>query len=117
MSERRLKNRKRKPDAGKVIRISTPVWTKLQDIRLNRRRISWDNFFRKMFGLPDRSGNAQPLIEGYLEVTSGKFFLVTPLIKHQATLKEAEKSAYELAIKLAPGPHSVRKPIRMREYA
>ena len=114
MGERILSTRRVKPDRGEVIRVSTPVHRALDNQRLNNRKISWDVFFRRFLGMPDRKGRpATPLIEGYLEVTTGKFFLATS--KSKAALEKAEQDAYEVAIKAA-GKKRVNPPIRMREH-
>ncbi len=68
---------------------------------------------RRMLGLPDRKGNDQVLIEGYLETTTGRFLLKQPGTSWQ----RIEESAYEIAILEAARKKTKRvsKPIRLRE--
>jgi hypothetical protein len=111
MSERKLAIRKKKNPKGRIVRVSNDVFNVL-----NRRRpkdMSWDSFMRKMLGLPDRSGNPQNIVEGYLEVTTGRFLPLTP-DKNWRTLAE---EAYEIAIVAAAkrGTSKVHKPIKLRE--
>src|SRR3990167_4237511 len=88
--ERKLRSRRKLFSKGKAIRVSDLVYKTLDD---SRRELSWDQHLRKLLGLPDRSGTEQPLVEGMLEVLTGKFFLKTP-DKDWATL---EQDAYERA--------------------
>jgi hypothetical protein len=64
-----------------------------------------------MLGLDDWRGNPQPLVEGCLEPTTGRFF-----IKHK-DWDQAEEDAYEVAILEAAKKKTrkVNKPIRLRE--
>jgi hypothetical protein len=110
VAERKLRNRKKRFSKGKAIRVSDLVYATLD---IHRRARSWDWMLRRMLGLPDRAGNAQPLLEGYLEVTTGQFFLRAP----GEDWEEAEMNANELAIRIAAKQRSKRvlRPIRMRE--
>lgn len=110
MSERKLKSRKKKASKGKSIRVSDLVYETLNKSRHGR---SWDNILRKMLGLPDRAGNDQILIEGMLEVMTGKFFLKTP----GQSWEKIEEDAYEISILTAAKFNSKRisKPLKMRE--
>lgn len=110
MAERKLRNRRRKPDAGHVIRASSDVYKILNQRRKGR---SWDCFLRRMLGLPDRAGNDQPLIEGMLEVTTGVFILKLS----DATWDEVEDIAWKIAGKAAEKKklQRVERPLRMRE--
>lgn len=110
MAERKLPARKRKFSKGSAIRVSDLVYANLDKGRRGR---SWDSFFRKLFGLPDRLGNEQPLCEGMLETTTGLFLLKLP----GTTWNELEETAYKAAHNAAAQKQSKRieKPLRMRE--
>lgn len=117
MSEKILGNRKVKADKGKVVRISTEVWNIFQKKRVASKNRSWDSLFRRILGLPARDGaDRAPLIEGYLEVTTGRFFLAQGT--SAKALEAAEQDAHELAIIEAARAKTkrVHKPIRLREY-
>lgn len=108
-SVRKLPNRKKRASKGRAIRVSDLVWD-----TLNRNRVSsWDVLMRKILGLPKRDGTPQPLVEGILEVTTGKFFLKTP----DKSWGDLETDAYEVAILEAAKLKTkrVHKPIRVRE--
>lgn len=110
MQERKLPTRKRKAKKGKSIRVSDLVFETLDKTRRGK---SWDSLFRKLLGLPDRAGNDQILVEGMLEVTTGKFFLKL----QDSTWDQLEEDAYEVAIINAAKQKSKRvaRPIKMRE--
>lgn len=109
MGERKLKNRRRRASKGRAVRVSNLVYDTLDQRRGKR---SWDLFFRRVFGLPDRTGRGQPLIEGMLEVHSGMMLLKLP----SATWTEAEDAAYKLADKIAAKKRvAMMPPLRMRE--
>lgn len=109
VSERKLKNRKCRAPKGYAIRVSNLVFDTLN---VRRRRKSWDYFFRRSFGLPDRAGKAQPLIEGMLEVITGMFVLKLS----NATWDEVEQTTYKLADFAAKRRKiKAETPIRMRE--
>lgn len=110
MSERKLKNRKRRSPKGRIVRLSNAVFDALDKQRRGR---SWDAMFRRMLGLPDRNGKVQPLIEGVLETMTGKFFLRLPEIP----FVELERAAYEIAFLTAAREKTqkVSAPIKMRE--
>lgn len=108
--ERKLRNRKRKFPKGYAIRVSDLVY---ETLNKERRKRSWDTFLRCLFGLPDRAGNSQPLVEGMLETMTGKFLLRLP----DETWRKLREDAYEIAI-LAAAKRNVKmvsKPLRMRE--
>lgn len=109
-SERKLRNRKKKASLGRVIRVSDLVYDTLNERRKNR---SWDWLMRKILGLPDRAGNEQVLIEGVLEVLTGKFFLREPSI----AWGKVEQDAYEVGFIAAAKQNRkyVPKPIKMKE--
>lgn len=76
MKTRKLPSRKRKKASkGRVIRVSDAVYNHLNKQRLNRTKQSWDCYLRKLLGLPDREGNETPLLEGWIDKHTGKFFL------------------------------------------
>lgn len=110
MAERKLPNRKRKSNPGRVIRVSKPVYDLLEKGRAGR---SWDLYIRHTLGLPDRAGNKQPLLEGLLEPTTGRLFLKFSHI----TWETLEEDAYEVAFIAAAKQKLKRvgRPIRMRE--
>lgn len=110
MGERQLSNRRKKASKGSVIRVSDLVYDTLNKARHGR---SWDWLFRRLLGLPDRSGNAQPLIEGMLETMTGHFLLKQP----GKSWAELEEDAYEIAIITAAKRKvkRVSKPLKMRE--
>lgn len=95
------RKRKRKPNFGHRIAISDEVHAFLEKKRQGK---SWDAWLRKAFGLPKRNGDKQPIIEGYVETTTGRFFL-------------DEQDAYEVAIMSAAkaGTKKVNKPMKVRE--
>lgn len=107
------KRRKREPK-GRAVRLSNELLAFIEPKRKSLR--SYDAFFRKVFGLPAWDGTEQPLLEGCLETTTGRFFLKTE------NWDQAEKDAYEVSIteaakhKVLTGkPRVPNKPIRMRE--
>ena len=102
-TNRVMKNRRKKPSVGRVIRVSDEVWKHIAERRAGR-RMSWDRFFRNFLGLPDRNGNNVPLIEGWLEVNTGKLYLKQAEAKGAAVMEAAKQRT-----------KAVRKPIRMRE--
>lgn len=110
MAERKLLNRKRKANKGRVIRVSMLVYDSLNK---QRGRMSWDWLFRKLIGLPNRNGDLQILVEGMLETMTGKFFLKLPDI----TWEQVQEDAYETAIIAAAKRKTklVSRPLRMRE--
>lgn len=76
MKARVLKNKRRKKASkGRVIRVSDEVYKFLNARRLNRTSQSWDQYLRKFLALPDRAGNEQPILEGWIEKRTGKFYL------------------------------------------
>lgn len=109
--EKKLPSRKRKKASkGREIRISDLVYSTLDPLRKNH---SWDSLLRKLLGLPDRAGNEQILVEGMLEVMTGKFLLKTKEISWH----KLEEDAYEIAFLAAAkkGAKRVSKPLKMRE--
>lgn len=110
MAERKLPSRRKRANMGHVIRVSSLVYDTLDTLRSRR---SWDWLLRRMLGLQDRAGNAQPLIEGMLETQTGKFFLRTG----NEPWSKLEEDAYEIAIIDAAKGKSKRvsRPLRMRE--
>jgi len=110
MAERKLPSRRRRAPKGKVVRLSNLVYDTLNKQRQGK---SWDCFLRKIFGLKDRGGNSQVLIEGILETVTGKFFLLEP----DMTWDELEEKAYEIAF-LETAKRKMKrvsKPLKMRE--
>ena len=109
MSERKLKNRRRRAPKGKLIRVSNLVYETLDGQRRSR---SWDALMRRMLGLPDRAGNPQPVAEGMLEVHSGVFLLKLP----DATWREVESVAVKMAERIASKKKvRLELPVKMRE--
>lgn len=110
MKERKLKSRRKRASKGKAIRVSDMVCTALDKARKGK---SWDSLLRKMLGLPDKFGNEQILIEGILEVMTGKFILKSP----NTSWDKLEEDAYEIAILTAAKLKSKRvgRPLKMRE--
>lgn len=102
--ERVLKNRRKRASKGKTIRVSDPVLFMLEKRRSNGRKLSWDAFFRRVFGMPDRRGNLAPLVEGWLEVNSGRFYLNKAEANGAAVFESARRKT-----------KNIIKPIRMRE--
>lgn len=109
-SERKLRNRKKKASLGRVIRVSDLVYETLD---AQRKRRSWDYHLRRLLGLPDRAGNEQVLIEGVLEILSGKFFLKEPSIAWGDVEQDAYETGFVAAAKLKR--RYVPKPIKLRE--
>lgn len=102
MSERLLKSRKRrKASKGRVLRVSDAVYSYLNQRRANR---SFDCLLRTIHGLPDREGIPQPLIEGWLEITSGRFFFDEADARGEAVMAAARAKS-----------KTVNKPLKMRE--
>lgn len=110
MAERKLPIRRRRASKGQNIRVSDLVYGALDRWRKGS---SWDVFFRRIFGFPDRAGNEQPLVEGMLEAHTGRLLLKTEAI----TWSQLEENAYEIAFMAAAkqGAKRVSRPIRMRE--
>jgi len=69
---------------------------------------------RKVLGIPDRAGNEQRLVEGVLEVLTGKFFLKEPTI----AWGKVEQQAYETGFIAAAKQRRkyVPKPIKLKEF-
>lgn len=103
-NEKVLKNRRKAASRGKVIRVSDTVWNYLNDRRLNSRTSSWDKFFRSVFGLKNRKGEEQPLVTGWLEVNTGRFYL-----------KQAEANGAAVVAAARAGIKKYVRPIKMRE--
>lgn len=108
-----LKGRKRKKASkGHVIRVSDLTLDYINKQRLNNRRLSHDAYLRSAFGLPDRNSEAQwrkdgrpcLVVEGWLEVTTGQFYLDE---------KDANGASIVEAAKLKT--YRNKKPIHMRE--
>lgn len=102
-----LRGRRKKASKGRVIRLSDDVLAYFENKRgdgKTKNARSWDEFFRRVFGLPKRSGEEQILVEGWLEINTGLLFL---------TEAEARGRAVMEAVK--QGKKTVAKPIRMRE--
>lgn len=111
MSERKLPSRKRKFSKGRAIRVSDLVYDTLNVQRYGR---SWDTMLRRTLGLPDRRGNAQPLVEGMLEVLTGTFILKL----NGTTWEELEQTTARLAVHAArkwQKPTDPPPALRMRE--
>lgn len=96
--------RRKKASKGRVIRISDDVYKILNERRLKGLRLSWDEYIRRMIGLPTRKGEPQILLEGFLEKNTGKFFLDEAEARGQSVLEAARKKTKKF---LAP--------IKMRE--
>ncbi len=111
MAERKLPTRRKKKNpSGKAVKLSELVRATLSKASNGR---SYDNYLRKLLGLPDRFGNAQPRVEGMLETMTGSFFLKLP----DVTWDQLEEDAFEVAIMTAAKRASKRvsRPLRMRE--
>lgn len=109
--ERKLPSRrKRRKYKGRTLRVSCFLYDELDRLRRGK---SWDALLRKVFGLPDRTGNEQPLVEGMLETMTGTFLLRID----GKDWSQLEEDAYELAIITAAkrAVKRVSKPLRMRE--
>lgn len=102
-TEKVLKGRRRKVNKGRVIRISEQVFIYLEKKRAAR-DISFDSLFRMIFGIPKRDGSPNPLLTGYLEVTTRKFYLDEGEARGVACLEAARRKTKR-----------VNKPIKMRE--
>lgn len=101
MAERVLRNRRRKASKGKLIRVSDEIYALLNR---NRSRASWDCLLRRIFGLPNRKGEPQPLLIGWLEVNTGQFYL-----------EEAEARGASVMVSAKAKTKKFRQPIKMRE--
>ena len=107
---RKLPNRRRPKSKGRLIRVSHHVYDALN---IGRDELSWDDWLRWLFGLPDKKGVRQPMVEGLLEATSGQFFLRMPDTSWEDLNGLVKKVAAQIALnKNMPRPE---KPIRMRE--
>lgn len=107
--ERKLRNRRRRAGKGKIVRLSTLVYEVL-DKRRNGR--PWDCMMRHLFGLPDREGREQTLVEGMLEVHTGMLVLKLP----DATWLDTEEIANKIAEHVSAQKQVPKqRPIRMRE--
>lgn len=102
MKEKVLKNRRRRASKGSPIRVSDLVRATLEKKRQGR--ASFDALLRKMLGLPKRNGEKQPLVEGWLEITTAKFYL-----------DEAEANGAAVVAAAKNKTKKFNKPIRMRE--
>ncbi len=102
MAEKVLRSRRRrKASKGRVLRVSDDVFAYLNRKRAKR---SFDCLFRTLLGLPDREGIPQPLLEGWLEITSGRFFFNAAEARGEAVMAAARAKS-----------KSVNKPLKMRE--
>lgn len=114
---RKLPNKraKRRAPSGRAVRLSNELLNYIEPRRKGIR--SYDAYFRRVFGIDDWHGNPQTLVEGCLEVTTGRFFL------KKENWDQAETDANEVAIieaarkRVQGQPAKVNKPIRMREIA
>ena len=88
MSEEAKQPRKKK---GRVVRLSKEVETYLS--RKRKGSESFDSILRRVFGLPDRKGNEQPLKTYYVIDNGGK----SPIIKRDKA--EAKGEAIILAVR------------------
>lgn len=116
-AERKLRNRRKRFSKGRVLRVSDLVYATLtQEMRRNHdEKLSWDCALRRLLGLPDREGRAQPLIKGILEQSTGRFLPKAP----EQSWNALEEDAYELALVANaaawPAVKFVPKPLRFRE--
>jgi len=103
---RTLKGRKRKVSRGEVLRVSEETHAFLNGKRIGTKAKapSWDNFFRSVFGREKRNGERQPLIVGWVEIHSGRFFLRRSEARGQAVVEAAKR-----------GVKNITPPIKMRE--
>ena len=97
-----LRNRRKRASKGSPIRVSDEVRAHLEKKRQGR--TSFDSLLRRMLGLPKRSGEKQPLVEGWLEITTAKFFL-----------DEADANGAAVVAAAKAKTKKINKPIRMRE--
>ncbi len=113
MSERKLRNRRKRFSKGRAIRVSDLVFDTIDKARKSGgHRTSWDCFMRRMLGLPNRAGVTQPLVEGMLEATTGIFVLKLG----ETSWAELEETAYKLADRIARTKKiTMQQPLRMRE--
>lgn len=102
MSVKVLKTRRKRASKGSPIRISDEVRAFLEKKRQGRS--SFDSLFRRMFGLPNRKGEPQPLLEGWLEVNTGRFYF-----------EEADARGASVIAAAKAKTKKVKQPIRMRE--
>lgn len=104
MAEKVLRSRRKRASKGRVIRISNDVFAYLNKRRLNNSKLSWDEYFRLTNGLPDRQGVIQPLLEGWLEVSTGKFYF-----------DEADANGAAVMVAARAKTKKGHKPIKLRE--
>lgn len=108
---RRRKTKRKRRVTGRAVRLSNELLAVIEPRRKQNR--SYDALFRKILGLPAWDGTPQPLLEGCLEVTAGRFFIKT------GTWDDVEADANGAAVSAAVRnkTRKVNKPIRMREIA
>ena len=108
-NEKVLRGRKRKKASkGEAVRLSDAVIAYLNR-QNNNRGLSYDALMRKLFGLPDRKGASQRLIEGYLIPASGAFHLRTK------DYTEADANGDAIIAAAKKKSKKVHAPILMRE--
>lgn len=100
-----LPNRRKRASKGRLIRVSDEVFNLLHKKRARfSKRMSWDCLLRRMFGLPTRKGDPQPLVEGWLEVNTGQFYL-----------DEAEARGASVVAAARAKTKKCKQPLRMKE--
>lgn len=108
---RKFKVRKRKRKfnrdfPGHVIRVSDDVWRMLRAEREEPSE-SIDSVLRRLFGMPDRRGCPQPLLEVWLEQYSGQTFADEADAKGAAAIQAARRKRRNIS----------QHPIKLREIA
>lgn len=101
-TKKRKKSRGKPASKGKNIRISDAVFGTLDSSRLKGE--SWDNLLRKILGLPNRRGEHPALVEGWLELNTGRLYLSRSEARGQAVVEAAKQ-----------GKKQISQPIFMRE--
>lgn len=100
-----LPNRRKFASKGRPVRLSDDIYNLLDKKRSRfTKRLSFDCLLRRVFGLPNRRGEPQPLVEGWLEVNSGKFYLDEADARGAAVIEAARARTKK-----------VKRPLRMRE--
>lgn len=92
----------RRGNRGQLWRVSDDVYDHY--VKMKKRGESWDNFFRRLANLPDRTGWSPGLVEGYILKSTSKFYHRAAIARGDAIKEQVRK-----------GLDRPDTPIKMRE--
>lgn len=102
-----LPNKRRRKPTGKVVKLSRELYDLLMrkcSPRGSERPMSLDAMLRKHFGVQSRKGEPSPMLEGWIEVGSEKFYLDKRDAMGAACIDAAKRKV-----------KNVTRPIKVRE--